>query len=277
MSNQPESESEIVLLKRHVQQLEERLSQAQRLTALGELVGTTAHEFNNILTTIINYAQLGMRHKDVPTREKAFAKILGASQRAAKITKTILGCARNRKKEFEPIGLPAICDDVLLLLEREMTKYRITVEKNFTEVPEILGDANQLQQVLLNLLINARQSMPDGGKLLMKVHYDPKTETVDLVIRDYGCGIAQEKLPLIFDSFYSTKSGPDSSGKGGSGLGLSLCKQVIEGHKGKIRVESTLGKGTAFTLKFPVREESQTIAFPKTLAFPGNVYPDAAL
>ncbi|MGL6225660.1 MAG: sensor histidine kinase [Thermoguttaceae bacterium] len=275
MSNQPESE--VIRLTRQVQQLEERLSQAQRLTALGELLGTTAHEFNNILTTIINYAQLGMRHKDVPTREKAFEKILGASQRAAKITKTILGSARNRKKEFEPIALSELCDDVLLLLEREMTKYKVVIEKNYAEVPEILGDANQLQQVLLNLLINARQAMPDGGKLQMKLRYDQKTETVDLMIRDYGCGIPQEKLPLIFDSFYSTKSGPDSSGKGGCGLGLSLCKQVIEGHKGKIRVESSLGKGTAFTLKFPVREEPQTIAFPKTLAFPGNVYPDAAL
>ncbi|MDR2705334.1 MAG: sensor histidine kinase [Planctomycetaceae bacterium] len=246
------NDHDIQELKRQNQFLEEQLMQAQRLTALGELTGTTAHEFNNILTTIINYAQLGLRHKDEPTRTKSFDKILLASKRAAKIANTVLATARNRKKTFEPTNLIALVEDALLLLEREMNKYRIAVEKSFQKnIPEVMADGNQIQQVLLNLLINARQAMPNGGRIVLKISYDEENEMIDFVVRDYGCGIPTDKLPRIFDRFYTTKSGPDESGKGGSGLGLASCKSIIEQHKGLIRVESTEGKGTAFIVKLP--------------------------
>jgi signal transduction histidine kinase len=246
------NDNDIQELKRQNQFLEEQLLQAQRLTALGELTGTTAHEFNNILTTIINYAQLGLRHKDDPTRTKSFDKILLAAKRAAKIANTILATARNRKKNFEPTNLAALVEDALLLLEREMNKYRIAVEKLFQKnIPEIMADGNQIQQVLLNLLINARQAMPSGGRIVLKISYDEENEMIDFVVRDYGCGIPADKLLHIFDRFYTTKSGPDESGKGGSGLGLASCKSIIEQHKGLIRVESTEGKGTAFIVKLP--------------------------
>lgn len=247
-----ETSQEIEELRRRVEILEEQLMQAQRLTALGELTSTTTHEFNNILTTIINYAKLGMRHKDEPTRNKAFDKILLASNRAAKVANTVLAAAKNRKNRFEATDLVSLVEDALLLLEREMNKYRILVEKSFPEnLPEIMADGNQIQQVLLNLLINARQAMPDGGKLVLKISYDEENEMLDFIVRDFGRGIETEKLPHIFDRFYSTKSGPDESGKGGSGLGLASCKSIIESHQGIIRVESTLGKGTAFTIKLP--------------------------
>ena len=232
--------------------LEARLEQAAQLTAVGELASTTTHEFNNILTTVLNYAKMGIRHQDKVTRDKAFNKILEASNRAAKITATVLGLARNRKPGFEPTDLVAITEDVLLLLDREMNKYRISVEKNFLPVPEISANANQIEQVLVNLLINARQAMPEGGRLLLKIGPDPTGTAVELMIRDFGTGIPPEKLPKIFDSFYTTKEGPDGSGKGGTGLGLALCKRVIERHRGRVRVESSLGKGTAFKLRFPI-------------------------
>lgn len=232
--------------------LEIQLNQAQKMSTLGELTSTTTHEFNNILTTIINYAKMGLRHKDEATRDRALDKILTAANRAAKITSTILGAAKNRKNVREETDLIQLVEDALLLLEREMSKYRVLVEKNFSEVPEILADGNQVQQMLLNLLINARQAMPDGGKIVLKISRDAENKSVDLMIRDYGRGIPREKLSKIFDSFYTTKSGPDSSGKGGTGLGLAFCKKVMEEHHGKIRVESSPGKGSAFTLKFPV-------------------------
>ncbi len=231
--------------------LKQQLMQAQKLTALGELVGTTTHEFNNILMTVINYAKLGLRHKDPATREKAFDKILAAANRAAKITNGVLGMARNRSTGQEPTDLAALLDDTLMLLEREMNKYRVRVERRFEPVPEAYVNGNQIQQVLLNLLINARQAMPNGGRLLVKLLRDPEKNMIDLVIRDFGCGIPHEKLPHIFDSFFTTKEGPDASGKGGTGLGLSMCRDIIEAHRGRIRVESTVGKGTAFTLKLP--------------------------
>jgi signal transduction histidine kinase len=252
-------EQQVVLLK-------EQLAQAQKLTALGELMSTTTHEFNNVLTTIINYAKLGMRHKDQPTRDKAFDKILSAGNRAAKITASILGFARNRSSHQEPTNLAALVDDALMLLEREMTKYRVAIDKHYpADLPEALACGNQIQQIVLNLLINARQAMPNGGRITIKLLHDAETRMIDLVIRDTGSGIAPEHLRRIFDPFFSTKSGPDSSGKGGTGLGLSTCRDIIEAHQGRIRVESTVGRGTAFILKLPVaqtREAAPPIIHP---------------
>jgi signal transduction histidine kinase len=245
----PSLEQQIALLK-------QQLAQAQKQTALGELVSTTTHEFNNVLMTIINYAQLGMRHKDEPTRDKAFEKILAAGQRAAKITNSVLGMARNRSTSFESTDLARIINESLVLLEREMSKYRIKVELQFGKVPEVWAVGNQIQQVLLNLLINARQAMAGGGTLLLKLEYDSATDMVDMVVRDTGCGISQEHLQRIFDPYFTTKSGPDESGRGGTGLGLASCRSIIEAHRGRIRVESTVGRGTAFTIKLPVAKKS---------------------
>jgi len=243
--------AEIAKLRQQIESLKQQLVQAQRLTALGELVGTTTHEFNNVLMTIINYAKMGIRHKDAPTRNKCFDKIFNAGNRAAKITNTVLGMARNRSTGQEPTDLKLLIENTLLLLEREMNKYRITLDKSFPKIPQAFIDGNQIQQVLLNLLINARQAMPRGGRLAIKLRHDVEEDMIDLVVRDYGSGIPAEKLPRIFDSFYTTKSGPDDSGKGGTGLGLSMCRDIIEAHHGRIQVQSTIGKGTAFTLKLP--------------------------
>ena len=255
-------------LEEEIAALKQRLYQAQKLTALGDLVSTTTHEFNNVLTTIINYARMGQRHRDDATRDKAFEKILIASQRAAKLTTGILGFARNRPPGFEPTDLVRLADDSLLLLEREMTKYRITLEKQYQPVPLAMANANQIQQVLMNLLVNARQAMPDGGRLLVRIGYDAGSDTVDVMIRDTGTGIAADKLPKIFDRYYTTKSGPDASGKGGTGLGLSFCRDVIEAHHGRIRVESTPGMGTAFTLKLPAVRQPQGATLPISIAQP---------
>ena len=244
-------------LEEQVAILQQQLEQAQKLTALGELIGTTTHEFNNILMTVINYAKIGMRHKDAATRDKAFDKIYTAANRAAKITTGILSFARNRSDSREPTDLVRLIDDTLVLIEREMNKYRIAVEKHIQPVPLALANGNQIQQILINLMINARQAMPKGGRLILKLNYDAAANMVDLVVRDTGCGIPQDKLRHIFDSFYTTKSGPDETGKGGTGLGLSMCRNIMEAHKGRIRVESTPGKGTAFTIKLPAATKPQ--------------------
>lgn len=252
-------------LQRRIQILEQQLLQAQKLTALGELVSTTTHEFNNILTTIINYSKLGLRHKDDKSRQKAFEKILSAGERAAKITNSVLGMARNRSNAFEPTDLAQIIQETLVLLEREFYKYRMRIELHLNPVPLVNGNGNQLQQVLLNLLINARQALSTGGQVTIKLDHDPGSDMVDLVIRDTGSGIPAEALPNIFDPFFTTKRGPDETGKGGTGLGLACCRQVIEAHRGRIRVESTVGKGTAFTLKLPVAATRSAVS-PKPAA-----------
>ncbi|MGQ9575356.1 MAG: sensor histidine kinase [Thermoguttaceae bacterium] len=245
------SNVDVRALQNQIEVLKRQLASAQRLTALGELVSTTTHEFNNVLTTIINYAKMGLRHKDDANRERCFDKILTAANRAAKITNGILGMARNRSAGQEPTDLRQLVEDTLLLLERELNKYRITVEKHFQPIPQAWVAGNQIQQVLLNILINARQAMPGGGRVILKLQHDAENDMIDLVIRDFGCGIPPDKLPHIFEPFFTTKAGPDASGKGGTGLGLSMCRDIIEAHRGRIRVESTVGKGTAFTLKLP--------------------------
>ena len=118
-------------LRQQVEILKQQLAGAQRLTALGELVSTTTHEFNNVLMTILNYAKMGMRHKDAATRDKCFEKILASANRAATITNTVLGMARNRSAGQEPTDLCKLVDNTLLLLEREMNKYRVVVEKSY--------------------------------------------------------------------------------------------------------------------------------------------------
>ncbi len=231
--------------------LQQQLAHAQKLTAVGELTSTVTHEFNNVLMTIINYAKMGMRHKDDATRDKAFEKILAAGERANRITNSVLGMARNRSSAFEPTDLAAIIEETLVLLEREMRKYRISVETNFPKVPPANAMGNQIQQVLLNLLINARQAMLNGGRVIVSLSYDASSDMIDLSVRDTGSGIPREKLLHIFDPFFSTKKGPDATGKGGTGLGLATCRNIIEAHRGRIRVESTVGVGTAFTIRLP--------------------------
>jgi signal transduction histidine kinase len=243
-------------LREQNEMLRQQLMHAQKLTALGELVSTTTHEFNNVLMTVINYAKLGLRHKDTASRDKAFEKILAAGNRAAKITNSVLGMARNRASGQEALDLTRLVEDTLVLLEREMNKYRIRIEKQFQAIPEAYVNGNQIQQVLLNLLINARQAMPRGGRLIVKLSHDAESDMVDLTVRDFGCGIPAEKLRHIFDPFFTTKKGPDSSGKGGTGLGLSMCKDILEAHHGRLRVDSTVGKGTAFTLKLPTEAKA---------------------
>ncbi|MDO4569591.1 MAG: ATP-binding protein [Planctomycetia bacterium] len=260
MDSHESSQNELDALRKENAFLKEQLRQAATMISLGELVSTTTHEFNNLLMTIINYAGMGLRNPDPQRRDNAFEKILSAGNRAAKITASILGMARNRSPKPELSDLVRLTEDALLLLEREMNKYRVRVVVDFEkDVPKVVVNGSQIQEVLLNLLTNARQALPHGGDLIIKIKKENRTNTVDLSVRDFGTGIPQETLQHIFDPFFSTKDGPDQSGKGGTGLGLARCKTIVEEHHGRILVNSTVGKGTLFTIKLPIpREESQT-------------------
>ena len=239
-------------LAAEVATLRRQLLDMQKAASLGELLGTTTHEFNNALTTILNYAKMGLRHKDEPTRDKALTRILSASTKAAKITASVLGMARSRSSRMEPVQLEAVIEDALVLLEREMMKYRVQVEREFTEVPKIQGNPGQIQQVLMNLMVNARQAMEGGGRLILRLAPALSGTCVDLTVRDTGSGMEPDVMRRMFEPNFSTKAGPDETGKGGSGLGLAACLEIVEGHRGRIRVESTPGKGTAITVRFPI-------------------------
>lgn len=245
-----------------VASLRRQLLEAQKAATLGELLGTTTHEFNNALTTILNYAKLGLRHRDQPTRDKALERILSAGTRAAKITASVLGMARGGSARMEPVNLELLVEDVLVLLEREMTKYRVQVEREFAPVPKVSANPGQLQQVLLNLLVNGRQAMPQGGRLIIRLAHDALLGAVDLMVRDTGCGMTPDVMRRMFEPHFSTKAGPDETGKGGSGLGLTACREIVEAHKGRIRVESAPGKGTAITIRLPALKAATAVPQP---------------
>jgi signal transduction histidine kinase len=264
-------------IERKLELLEQELRHARRMATLGELLGTTTHEFNNILTTVINYAKLGLRHNDAASRDKAFSKILAAAERAEKITNGVLGFARNRGTERAPTDLAELVRQSLVLLEREMQKYRVQIELQLEPAPPAMVCGNEIQQVLLNLLTNARQAMPRGGRVLIRIAHDSASGAVDLTVRDSGSGIPPAVLPRIFDRYFTTKRGPDASGKGGTGVGLATCREIVEAHQGKIRVESTVGVGTAFTIKLPaVQNADRGLSTPLPIPQLGIPAADAA-
>jgi signal transduction histidine kinase len=241
-------EHEVERLRTENDELRRQLLQSQKMSSVGALASSITHEFNNVLTTIINYAKMGLRHKDVGTREKAFDKILSAGQRASKITTGMLSYARSQGERRELSDLVAVVDDVLVLVEKDLQMHRVRLQTDFVGRPFALINANQIQQVLLNLIVNARQAMENGGTLYLSVHPNEESGMAEISLRDTGCGIPADKLRVIFEPFYTTKQA-DQQGQGGTGLGLAVCREIIEAHKGRIRVESVIGKGTTFTLK----------------------------
>ena len=241
-------------IENETESLRQQLLQAQRLSSVGTLASSVAHEFNNILTTIINYAKLGMRGNIEPSQKQAFEKILIGDQRAATIVNSMLGFARNQSILREPADVVKLVEEVLLLTEKDLSKHRVHLDKRFHGRPVATVVVGQIEQILLNLIINARQSMPNGGRLRIDVRENDEGDMVDIRVADSGVGIPPEQLRRIFEPFYTTKK-PDEQGHGGSGLGLSVCRQIIEQHMGRIRVESVVGKGSTFTIKLPLRSE----------------------
>lgn len=250
-------ERQVAELRAEVLSLRKQLGQAQKMSTVGALASSITHEFNNILTTVINYAKMGVRHKDAATRDKAFEKILAAGQRASKITTGMLSYARQQADRREPMNLITLVEDLLVLVEKDLQRHRVRLETNFQGQPWASVNSGQVQQVLLNLIVNARQAMPSGGLLSVSVRDNAETGQAELSVKDSGCGIPADKLRQIFEPYFTTKT-PDEQGQGGTGLGLSLAKDVMDAHSGRIRVESQPGVGTMFTLKFPLVAAPQT-------------------
>jgi signal transduction histidine kinase len=250
----PDQTQEIERLSAQIEELRRSLIQAQKMSSVGALASSITHEFNNILTTVINYAKMGLRHKDAATREKAFQKILTAGQRAAKITCGMLSYSRQSGSRQEPTDLARLVQDVLVLVEKDLQMHRVRWQADYLGHPEAKLNAGQIQQVLINLIVNARQAMNEGGQLFLTVRSNTEEGWAEVSVRDNGGGIPADKLHDIFKPFFTTKLA-DEQGQGGTGLGLSLCKDIIESHAGRIRVESAVGKGTTFTLKFPLLGE----------------------
>jgi two-component system, cell cycle sensor histidine kinase and response regulator CckA len=235
--------------------MEQLARRTEKLAALGTLAAGLAHELNNpigIMSSRIELMLLEGSHLPAALREDLVVLHRNA-QRVARIASGLLSFARQSSGERMPVDLNHVVSETLLLAEKQLTKEGIRVVTTLApRLPAILGDANTLQQVLLNLITNAWDALPRGGELRIETNsVVDKPRTVRLVIADTGQGIAPEVLPRIFDPFFSTKAS-------GTGLGLSITDGIVREHGGTIDVESSPGKGTRFVLTFPVATPSAT-------------------
>ena len=245
-----------VLLFHNVSELKEieaRLLQSSKMLAVGQLAAGVAHEFNNLIAAISGYAQLMKQNRDGSMVEKGVNVILRSSQRARELTSCLLTFSRRKPGRREAVDLNELLDDTLLLLSRQFEKFRIRVHRERGALPTTVADAGQLQQVFLNILINAQQALEGGGNLWIRS--EVSGASVSFSFRDDGPGIDREHLPRIFDPFFTTR-GPLSGGKmRGTGLGLSTAYNIVREHGGTLGVESAPGEGAAFTVRLPVRSQ----------------------
>jgi signal transduction histidine kinase len=230
-------------------ELESQLTQADKLSSIGLMAAGVAHEVNTPLAVISSYAQmLAKQVSDDPTKSKLLEKITSQTFRASEIVNNLLNFSRTGSTEFQPINVNKVIHETLSLLEHQMKTGKVTVEQDlYSDLPMIYGNQGKLQQVFLNLFLNARDAMPNGGKLRVKTS---NGMAVNVSISDTGTGISQEHLSKIYDPFFTTKNGTGGARRG-TGLGLAVTYGIIQEHAGKIRVESQVGEGTSFHLEFP--------------------------
>jgi len=238
----------------------ERLLHQDKLISLGRLAASVVHEINNPLAGILNYIRLmkkKLKKEPVPGSEtvKKFSEYLelveGETERCSKIVSNLLAFSRRSELEFKRFNINELIEKCIILSKHKMDLQNIRVEKRLSsQIPEIMGDFNQIQQCLINLIFNAIDAMPNGGTLTIEIIHDRKDAVVQIKVMDTGKGISPEDISRIYEPFFTTKA----EGQG-LGLGLSTVKGIIERHKGKISVKSELGRGTEFTIQLPVNPE----------------------
>jgi PAS domain S-box-containing protein len=229
-------------------QLEDQLMQAEKLSSIGLLAAGIAHEVNTPIAGISSYTQMLL--KDTPEtdrRKKILEKIEKQTFRAAEIVSGLLNFSRLNSSEFKDLDINQLIEDSLALLGHQFELNNIRVESDFDlSLPPVYGNTGKLQQVFVNLFLNARDAMPSGGELA--VHTGMQESMVVIDISDTGTGISEDNIRRIFDPFFTTKS----IGKG-TGLGLAVTYGIVQEHGGGIFVDSNSGKGTHFRVKLPTR------------------------
>ncbi len=231
--------------------LEVQLTQADKLSSIGLMAAGVAHEVNTPLAVISSYTQmLAKQLQSDPQKAAVLDKIIKQTFRASEIVNNLLNFSRTTGTELTEISLNKVITDTLALLEHQFKVGRIQVQTELNEkLPLISGNAGRLQQVFLNLFLNAKDAMSGGGVLNVATL---NGEFVSVRVSDTGSGIAQENIQRIYDPFFTTKTSPAEGQNRGTGLGLSVTYGIIQEHAGQIRVESRPGEGTTFTLDFPL-------------------------
>ncbi len=226
--------------------------QLQALANLGSATSMIAHEINNLLTPLANYAALAAQNPDDKELiAKALNKTVSGCHQASKVMLSMLAMANGQAQKQEPAGLRAMVEQVFNCLCRDFKKDRITVEIAIPEKLIVVCVPVQIQQVFMNLILNAREAMlPAGGAL--KIAAVDEGKGVHLTVTDTGKGIAQENIQDIFKAFFTTKTRRgDAVACSGSGVGLAFCKRIVDAHQGEISVTSQLGQGATFHVRLP--------------------------
>jgi two-component system, cell cycle sensor histidine kinase and response regulator CckA len=260
--------------------IQEQLMQSQKMESVGSLAGGIAHNFNNILTAILGYSELLLEFSALDETSKQRVKNIESSARKAGVmVSKLLSFARREAHEVFPLNINDVINDSVKLFEGVLNK-RIGLKVDlYSAIPTMEGDPNQLEQVIMNLMVNARDAMPEGGLIAVRtdvreignISVDmPSGITpgryIELIVSDSGCGIPKGIINRIFDPFFTTKE----KGKG-TGLGLATVYGIVKDHKGYIAVQSEEGKGTSFTIYLPVTGKViQRVTEPQHFVVDGN-------
>ncbi len=239
--------------------LEGQLTQAEKLSSIGLLAAGVAHEVNTPLAVISSYAQMLQKHtRDDQRLQPVLEKITQQTFRASEIVNSLLNFSRTSSSVFTSLDLNTVLRETLTLLDHQLRTSRIAVEADLqTPLDRIYGSQGKLQQVILNLLLNAKDAMVDNEGGVLRLETFDNVKNVTLRISDTGTGIDPEHLHRIYDPFFTTKNGLRQGQHKGTGLGLSVSYGIVQEHNGRIQVESAVGRGTTFRLDFPVEHQSQ--------------------
>ncbi|HEY6969045.1 MAG TPA: ATP-binding protein [Candidatus Angelobacter sp.] len=235
---------------RRVEQLkvERRMLEIEKFAATGRLAATIAHEVNNPMEAIKNAIYL-LAGAVPDTAAPVYNILKSETERVARIVRQMLGLYRSTE-QVKPVNVNIIIEDTLLLLNRQLQRANIEVQSDLGVLPDAVIAADQIRQVLSNLVINAKDAMPNGGKLIIRSKHLPNPDDIHgwvrILIADTGTGVPQEMIRTIFEPFVTTK------GEKGTGLGLWIVKGIIQNHGGKLSVRSRAGKGTVFKIDLPV-------------------------
>jgi len=236
--------------------MQTRVAQSERLASLGMLSAGVAHEINNPLGGILALTALTL--EDLPQNDLSRAnleEVVAQCERCREIVKGLLEFSRQSETGAEQVDISATVEETLRLLQKQAFFFNIKLVKDFAPgLPAVVGDKSQLEQVFMNIIVNAVQAMEEKGTLTVVTRFT-EDEFVEVSISDTGCGIPADRVDHIFDPFYSTKMGGE-----GTGLGLSIAYGIVTRHQGSISVESEVGKGSTFIIRLPAMPQFTSVA-----------------
>jgi signal transduction histidine kinase len=239
--------SDRVTLEQEQQRLREQLFQQEKMVLIGQIAASVAHELNTPIGTVLLRSQL-MRQQVGDSGDFSDLDVIeGEAQRCRRIIDSLLGFSRRSEGVMTRADVNSLVRESLSLVEKDLALKGIEIETDYTrDGATVCVDSNQIQQVLLNLVTNAADAMPKGGRLQTATRLLSDQGSVEIRVIDNGCGIEQDVLKRAFDPFFTTK------GRGkGTGLGLAICQRIVEEHKGEINIESQPGRGTTVSVRLP--------------------------